>query len=210
MTARGPRGEYAGTAQRRREIVEAAIQVFSENGFRDGSLRDVAERAGITHAGIRHHFPSKVELLEAVLTWRDQESLTRSRLGGHREGVGVLHAWLEAIAHNRSTPILVELEMTLSAEATSPDHPAHEYFRRQREQAIKILRTAFRRIEEQGDLSSAFSPDSAARAVVASTIGLQSLWLLDRSIDVPGELERVMQAFVTVSLREGITATAPW
>ena len=69
MTAsvRRTRGEYAKTAQRRLEIIAAAAATFSDFGFRDGSLRDVAQRAGITHAGIRHHFPTKVDLLMAVL-----------------------------------------------------------------------------------------------------------------------------------------------
>ncbi|ONH50283.1 hypothetical protein CcI49_37360 [Frankia sp. CcI49] len=193
------RGEYAGTAQRRRDIIAAAVQVFSENGFRDGSLRDVAERAGMTHAGIRHHFPSKVKLLEAVLAWRDEEALARGG-EGRPAGLDLLRVWIGAIQHNTDTPVLVELEMTLSAEAVAPDHPAHDYFREQRMAAIALLERAFVLLQERGELVCGFSPEGAARMVVACTIGLQSMWLLDRSINLHEELRRSVQTLVTVQL----------
>ena len=78
-TAPRPRGDYAKSAARRQEILAAAIEVFSSAGFHRGSLRDVAERSGLSQAGVLHHFPSKVHLVEAVLKWRDEESLERFR-----------------------------------------------------------------------------------------------------------------------------------
>ena len=71
------RGEYAKTAARRQEIIAAAVEVFSSTGFHKGSLRDVAERAGLSQAGLLHHFPSKNHLIEAVLTWRDDQARSR-------------------------------------------------------------------------------------------------------------------------------------
>ena len=91
--ARPPRGEYAKSAARRQEIVAAALEVFSEAGFHKGSIRDVAERAGLSQAGVLHHYPSKHLLLQAVLDWRDrggprpdgQDAPTRAR---HAPGPG--------------------------------------------------------------------------------------------------------------------------
>lgn len=50
---------------RRAQIVEAAIELFSETGF-DGSTRDVARRAGITQPLLYRYFPNKQNLIEAV------------------------------------------------------------------------------------------------------------------------------------------------
>ncbi|KUP94532.1 TetR/AcrR family transcriptional regulator [Tritonibacter horizontis] len=50
---------------RRAEIVQAAIELFSETGF-DGSTRDVARRAGITQPLLYRYFPNKENLIEAV------------------------------------------------------------------------------------------------------------------------------------------------
>jgi AcrR family transcriptional regulator len=195
----GRRGEYAKSEQRRREIIAAAVEVFSESGFRDGALRDVAERAGITHAAIRYHFPTKVDLLEAVLRWRDDRALAVGS-ASHPDGIGVLRAWLAEIRHNRETPGLVTLEATLSAEAATSDHPAHEHFSRHDRIAIKLLRRAFGQIEDQGHLTAGVTPGDAAHLVVGATMGLQALWIRNRAIDVADELRRLMQLLVTVEI----------
>ena len=62
-----PRGEYAKTAARRQEIVQAAVEVFCASGYHKGTVRDVADAVGLSKAGLLHHFPSKDALHEAVL-----------------------------------------------------------------------------------------------------------------------------------------------
>jgi AcrR family transcriptional regulator len=191
------RGSYAKTAQRRVEIVEAALQVFSESGFRDGSLRDIAQRAGMTHAGMRHHFPTKVALLEAVLRWRDDESLAFAA-GARSRGLGALHEWVEATRRNALRPSIIELEVTLSAEAVAPDHPAHRYFAEHYGAAEQVLVRAFSAIDAEGHLAERASVQSAARTVLGATLGLQQLWLWDRDRDLVGELSEVIQSLLAV------------
>lgn len=195
----GRRGEYAKSEQRRREIIAAAVEVFSESGFRDGALRDVADRAGITHAAIRYHFPTKVDLLEAVLRWRDDRALAVGS-ANHPDGIGVLRAWLAEIRHNRETPGLVNLEATLSAEAATPDHPAYEHFSRHDRIALKLLQRAFGQIQDDGHLVEGCTPDDAAQLVAGATMGLQALWIRNRTIDVAAELRRLMQMMVTIDI----------
>ncbi|MFZ1488680.1 MAG: helix-turn-helix domain-containing protein [Ilumatobacteraceae bacterium] len=195
----GRRGEYAKSEQRRRDIIAAAVEVFSESGYRDGALRDVADRAGITHAAIRYHFPTKVDLLEAVLRWRDDRALAVGS-ANHPDGIGVLRAWLAEIRHNRETPGLVTLEMTLSAEASTPDHPAYEHFSRHDRIAIKLLQRAFSQIRDEGHLVDSCTPADAAQIVAGATLGLQALWIRNRSVDVADELRRLMHLLVTVEI----------
>ena len=54
-------------ADRRAAILEAALDVFSERGFSDASLDDVAARGGISKALIYEHFESKRELQVVLL-----------------------------------------------------------------------------------------------------------------------------------------------
>lgn len=199
MTAsvRRPRGEYAKTAQRRLEIIAAAAATFSESGFRDGSLREIAQRVGITHAGIRHHFATKVDLLMAVLEWRDEEALSLAR-ARHPVGVDVLHAWIEATHRNADNPMLVDLELTLAAEASSPEHPANEYFRARYERATQILVRAFKVIEAEKQMKDGVPPKAAAQLFLSATLGLQTLWLRDRSVDVVRELTLLAQRLLSV------------
>jgi len=193
------RGEYAKSSQRRKEIISAAVEVFSESGFRDGTLRTVAERAGMTHAGMRHHFPTKVDLLEAVLKWREVETLERARLT-HPIGIDVIRTWIASVAENTTRPALVELEAVLSAEAISADNPAHEYFNDLYRRAEDLLTRAFATMAERGELRAEIESEVAARLVLSTTLGLQSLWLRNRSIDVATELRIYTGVLLTVEL----------
>ena len=55
------------TARKRREILRAATAVFGSRGYSKGSLAEIADLVGMTHAGVLHHFGSKDGLLEALL-----------------------------------------------------------------------------------------------------------------------------------------------
>lgn len=197
---RGPRGRYAKSDITRAAILDAALEVFALGGFRAGSLRDVALRVGMSEAGLLHHFSSKSRLLAAVLDRRDElaEQLVPRRLD---DGVSALRALVALARFNASEPGVVELYSTLSAEATSPTHPAHAYFVRRYAEVRARVHVAFEDLERRGLLRSGVSPDAAARATVAIMDGLQVQWLLDRSLmDMGDELEMFFRTLTTAEI----------
>lgn len=50
----------------RRALIEASLALIAEEGFGALTLREVARRAGVTHAAPYRHFPDKEALLAAV------------------------------------------------------------------------------------------------------------------------------------------------
>ena len=48
------------------KLLEAAIQAFSESGFKGTSTRDIADRAGVHHPLITYHFKNKEKLWRAA------------------------------------------------------------------------------------------------------------------------------------------------
>jgi TetR/AcrR family transcriptional regulator len=48
------------------KLLDAAIEAFSENGFKGTSTRDIADRAGVHHPLITYHFKNKSELWRAA------------------------------------------------------------------------------------------------------------------------------------------------
>ncbi len=48
------------------KLLDAAVQAFSENGFKGTSTRDIAERAGVHHPLITYHFKNKDQLWRAA------------------------------------------------------------------------------------------------------------------------------------------------
>jgi AcrR family transcriptional regulator len=54
-------------ADTREEIREVALELFAQKGFEKTSLREIAGRLDITKAALYYHFPSKDELLAAIV-----------------------------------------------------------------------------------------------------------------------------------------------
>ncbi|MCH0540316.1 TetR/AcrR family transcriptional regulator [Streptomyces sp. MUM 203J] len=52
----------------RRAVVSAALEVIRSDGVAAISLRDLARRAGVSHAAPAHHFKDKTGLLTAIAT----------------------------------------------------------------------------------------------------------------------------------------------
>lgn len=48
------------------KLLDAALEAFSENGFKGTSTRDIADRAGVHHPLITYHFKNKEELWRAA------------------------------------------------------------------------------------------------------------------------------------------------
>jgi AcrR family transcriptional regulator len=66
-----PQSKPARKQQRRslvtqQKLLDAAIEAFSENGFKGTSTRDIAERAGVHHPLITYHFKNKDQLWRAA------------------------------------------------------------------------------------------------------------------------------------------------
>ncbi|MCB8914668.1 MAG: TetR/AcrR family transcriptional regulator [Thermoleophilales bacterium] len=56
--------------ERRKLILEAALDVFAKGGYQETKLDEVAEKAGVSKALIYEHFSSKRELYKEILeTW---------------------------------------------------------------------------------------------------------------------------------------------
>jgi len=170
-------GGYARGRATREEILDAAMRLFGDVGYHTTSLRDVAARVGISHPGLLHHFPTKAALLEAVLQRRDEVDGK-----AFDDDVAASGDFLEALARladrNAARPGIVELYATLSAEATSPAHPAHDYFRARYVRVLAQTTAAFELLAAEGRLRPGLDAPTAGRLSVAGMDGLQVQWLM--------------------------------
>ena len=80
----------ARTTERREAVLKAAMNVFGARGYNKGALVEVAEQAGMTHAGVLHHFGSKEGLLVAMLKYRDGEEVAGVPARAQTEGPAFL------------------------------------------------------------------------------------------------------------------------
>ncbi|MEU9113096.1 TetR/AcrR family transcriptional regulator [Streptomyces sp. NPDC048483] len=182
--ARRTGGRQAQRAERREAILEAAMELISERGYRRTSLAAVAERAGLTQQGLLHHFPTKELLLVAVLEARDRWDLASSAAAA--AGTWRTESLTQLVDYNATRPGIVQTYTVLSADSVTEDHPARAFFE-SRFRAVRESMAAALRAEFGGTLPGGLTPERAAPLLVAVMDGLQLQWLLDpENVDMPG------------------------
>ena len=172
------------TARKREDILRAAMATFGNRGYKNGSLVEIADQVGITHAGVLHHFGSKDQLLLEVLEFRDRtdvEHLQGKHIPG---GLDLFRHLVTTARRNADRAGLVQTYAVLSAEAVTDDHPAKEFFRSRYVTLRQEVGEALREVCAADDPPEDRDVDAAAAAILAVMDGLQVQWLLD-----PAEVE---------------------
>jgi AcrR family transcriptional regulator len=186
-------------ADKRKQILAAAVRVFAEHGYHGSRVGDIAEDAGVAHGLLYHYFSSKEEVLRTIFVENWGELLARFRAveAAHEpppqklEGIAkiLLRTW-------RNDPALVTVMVREVARS------------REIQGQIEEVREAFlivQRIIEEGQASGAFRLDLDPR--IASWIVYGALeeiltgWVLGQLPDSEDDVRRAEQALVEVALR---------
>ncbi|MGV9303517.1 MULTISPECIES: TetR/AcrR family transcriptional regulator [unclassified Nonomuraea] len=74
-----PRGTRLPRLARRRQLLNAAQEVFVENGYHAAAMDEIADRAGVSKPVLYQHFPGKLELYLALLDLHVDDMVNRVR-----------------------------------------------------------------------------------------------------------------------------------
>jgi AcrR family transcriptional regulator len=164
---------------RRQHVLEVALRMMATGGGRATTLGQVARAAGVSTAGLLHHFSSKEQLLHAVLDARDAQD----------EAIADLDGDLESQLHSMRTrfdrpPGMVGTFIVLLCESLDPDAPLHERFLRRYRTGLAMIAAGIRRGQHAGRYRADVDPDIKAREVLAVLYGIEASWLLDPAMPV--------------------------
>ncbi|MGV2982120.1 TetR/AcrR family transcriptional regulator [Microbacterium sp. AGC85] len=189
MTDAEPARKATKGERTKQRILQAALELFSEQGFTTTSVRDIAARAEITHVGLMHHFPSKDDMLVQILEYREQHDEENAKKFSDF-GIDRLFAWVvDVVETNVAHPDRVRLYVKLSAEATDDEHPARAYFTRRYSRILDALESSFAEHFDVTPPSFDIAPREAAESLIALMDGLQIQWLLfGDSLDMPARV----------------------
>ena len=193
-----PEGVYARrTRIRKQEILDWALVAFGQKGFYKASLADVASAAGITAAGLLHHFKTKEALLVELLHQRDLAGLQETNGGEVPRGLKLLQHLVDTMARNMTQPVSTQMYAVLSAEGVTEAHPAQQWFKDRYRRLHELIATALTQAAADGDIDPGVSVDAAAAAIIAVMEGLQIQWLYEPdSVDMADVTCRVITALV--------------
>ena len=181
----------------RRALLDAAIEAITEAGPGALSLRDLARRAGVSHAGPTHHFRDKPGLLTALATegyelLADALSTSRARAGSFLElGVAYVRFAGEHRAH---------FEVMFRPDLYRPDDPALTAARSRAGEAL---------YGGVADLPDGTAPDGTAQDVREAGLAAWSLAHGFATLWLSGALPLAMDADPANAARRILRRLAP-
>jgi AcrR family transcriptional regulator len=178
------RGQAKRGAERRDAIIDAAMAVFSERGFRGGALAAVAEKVDVSPAGILYHFGSKEELLLAVLAERDRRVTQAPMLHPDLRGMAGLRASVRFAEQSEVEHNLTALHTVLQVESLEPDAVTRDYFLFRSRFLRAAVAELLRQGKEDGDVREDVDCATKAVEVVAFLEGAALVWLLDPEVSL--------------------------
>jgi AcrR family transcriptional regulator len=174
---------------RKQRILDVAQRLLTRNGWRNTTLAQIAGEAGVTPAGLLHHFESKEQLLHAVLDARDLDD------DSHADRAGDLLVEIARVADrfNRA-PEMVGTFTVLLVENILPDAPLHDRMLSRQQEAIGIVGELIRLGQADGRYRSDVDPALKAVEILAFVHGMETLWLLDPSIPMTDVFKEYAEA----------------
>lgn len=170
----------------RETVLDAALAVFSRQGYTATTLDHIAQEAGVTRGAIYWHFGGKAELYNALVEERFARAFAGlakllAEPGPPLQIIRRLLVWQMALIEEDAEYRDV-MELTLFKTAVTPDLAEglkHKVIATQ--QLLRQLSKLFRQAVKADEVRQKIDADSAALAALGLTTGLTSLWLLNPS-----------------------------
>jgi len=181
---------------RREAILDAAMELFAEQGFVLTSLPMISQKVGITHAGILHHFGSKEGVLRALLE-REGPAPHFGSWVLDISGIDVvakLPDYAEIVIQN---PLAMELQFQLFWENRHASDPMHEEVLRDvqiRNRIAHEIRSTLGAKSEDLEIDL----EALAYNIFAFVIGANSQWLVGKDDEL---LRRSYHRYADSALR---------
>jgi AcrR family transcriptional regulator len=121
-----------------RLIIDTAIKCLAKYGYHDTTYIRISEESGISRGAMRHHFPSRVDIMKATIEYLHQKRLAafRKAAAGIPDGSSRTSANIEALWRHVNHPMfMVFIDLALAArkdrELAAIFRPAQRIFRQE-------------------------------------------------------------------------------
>ena len=180
-----------------RAVVDAAAEVFTENGYGGATLDRIAQRLGLTRQGVLHHFPSKDAVFYAVLRreqeWAESLSTQPITAENARTRLLGLRAFAGSAGEGRRHIRLIQV---LQGEAIAGNSAAQSFIEERMAAIVARIVAMMTVLESTGQLAEPWDVHSASVCLVALVQGLQSRSLMDPDEDVDASYDRFVETLV--------------
>jgi TetR/AcrR family fatty acid metabolism transcriptional regulator len=167
-------------ADKRRQILDAAVRVFARQGFHQCRVSDIADEAGVAYGLVYHYFDSKEEVLDTLFLERWDLMLAMIAEVDARDGQTPREKLYEIVSFifdsYRYDPELMKViivEVTRAANSFGRTHLAK--IQEAYEGIARIVQAA----QDEGKFSSDVSADFAALAFYGAVEQVLTAWIFE-------------------------------
>jgi AcrR family transcriptional regulator len=180
---------------RRQQILDAAVELFADKGFRGTGVAALADKVGMTAPGLFYYFGTKERLLREVMAERSRAEVTD--LPSLQElRMEMLY---DVARHNVETAVLTRLYVVLAAESLDPDDPLHDFFVERYDAGRTIVQEILLAEQQRGRLRRGDHVDAEQLAceVIAVLMGLEIQWLMDpKRVDLIARIDAYLDRLI--------------
>jgi AcrR family transcriptional regulator len=194
--------EQRSPRSRREELLAIAAGLFAERGFKNTTVRDIADAAGILSGSLYHHFDSKESMVDEILStfqtelFKRYDEIVGSGLDARAKVDAVVRVSFEAIDQHHAEVAIFQNDSAYLMEFERFDY-LREHNTRFRDMWLDLLR--------EGVESGVLRPDVDAELVFRFI--RDTVWVAVRWYRPGGELspEQVADQYLSILL-DGIAA----
>ena len=169
----------AAAAERRRQILDAAVRVFARQGFHTCRVSDIADEAGVAYGLVYHYFRSKDEVLDTLFLERwnvmlDAIREVDARPIPAREKLHEVASFIvESYRHDPELMKVIIVEVTRAANSFGQTH-----LDKIRE-AYSLIAEIVRKAQVAGEFRDDVTPEFAAMAFYGAIEQVLTGWIFD-------------------------------
>jgi TetR/AcrR family transcriptional regulator, fatty acid metabolism regulator protein len=194
-------------ADRRRQILDAAVRVFARQGFHTCRVADIADEAGVAYGLVYHYFQSKDEVLDTLFLERWNVLLeaireTDAEAIPPRDKLRAIAAFiLDSYRHDPDLMKVIVVEVTRAANSFGLTHG-----QRIRE-AYELMGDVVAKAQEDGAFRADVTPRFAALAFYGIIEQVLTGWIFDPA-PIPAEEIEEAKDLVVAAIVDGLAAPA--
>jgi AcrR family transcriptional regulator len=196
-------------ADRRRQILDAAVRVFARQGFHGCRVSDIADEAGVAYGLVYHYFRSKEEVLDTlflerwdVLVATIDEVAAREDMAP-RDQLHVIASFIvDSYRHDPDLMKVIIVEVTRAANSFGRTHLVKI------REAYDGIAGIVERAQTEGTFKSAVTPQYAAMAFYGAIEQVLTAWIFDLLPRGQDEYEQAKR-FVVETVCGGLDAGSP-
>jgi TetR/AcrR family fatty acid metabolism transcriptional regulator len=196
-------------AQRRRQILDAAVRVFARQGFHTCRVSDIADEAGVAYGLVYHYFRSKDEVLDTLFLERWDvmveviEQVDAREASTAREKLAAITSFIvDSYRHDPDLMKVVIVEVTRAANTFGRTHL--DAINRAYDRIAGIIRKGM----EAGEFRDTVTPQFAAMAFYGAIEQALTGWIFGMLPTGENAFDEV-KGYIVDTICGGLDAAAP-